>query len=471
MKIQMIAYLKTSIKVKMKHSSLFLGIFISFFFFVPPLFAEEKIYIFHFKVNGSKDKELESRVRNGMVLSILKNYPGKYKIMDDDSIQDLSKKLQKMQMAGCSEEVCIQELSQAIDAKELISGSITVDGNKIKFDFKKTRKDDLDFSQTLKSQVNEEFENSQLDYFLNESSKKLIEGSYNINRANAPTALSNLEDLAGITNKEKPISELYADSIPLKNKILWEALKEPLEDALELRKNGKTKESADLFLSIYKSVENGLPAESREISPIKETILSRAKGSLLLYYTSRLKDIDISLLKGNISEDSALSKYESLYKNLTEYREDFIPQELPYPILVRIARTYEGIGDRFYRSTQFSPAKENFQKAFFYLEKLTLSDKQKANLLYNTVLSKKNETDTVGKRFVENKIKSLCDTSKAQYSYSYSVRRTRKEDADAALILSKSLLQEAESVLQREKDYISPELQTYYRNTRDAQKY
>jgi hypothetical protein len=38
-----------------------------------------------------------------MVLSILKNYPGKYKIMDDDSIQDLSKKLQKMQMAGCSE--------------------------------------------------------------------------------------------------------------------------------------------------------------------------------------------------------------------------------------------------------------------------------------------------------------------------------------------------------------------------------
>ena len=48
-----------------------------------PVRAEEKIYIFHFKVIGSKDKELESRVRNGMVLSILKNYPGKYKIMDD----------------------------------------------------------------------------------------------------------------------------------------------------------------------------------------------------------------------------------------------------------------------------------------------------------------------------------------------------------------------------------------------------
>lgn len=159
-----------------------------------------------------------------MVLAILKNYPGKYKIMDDDSIQDLSKKLQKMQMAGCSEEVCIQELSQAIDAKELISGSITVDGNKLKFDFKKTRKDDLDFTQTLKSQVNEEFEYSQLDYFLSESSKKLIDSSYIINRKNAPSSLSNLEDLAGITNKEKPISELYAESIPLKNKILWEAL-------------------------------------------------------------------------------------------------------------------------------------------------------------------------------------------------------------------------------------------------------
>ncbi len=435
-----------------------------------PLSAEEKIYIFHFKVIGSKDKELESRVRNGMVLSILKNYPGKYKIMDDDSIQDLSKKLQKMQMAGCSEEVCIQELSQAIDAKELISGSITVDGNKLKFDFKKTQKDDLDFSQTLKSQVNEEFETSQLDYFLNESSKKLMEGNYTINRKNAPTALSNLEDLAGITNKEKPISELYAESIPLKNKILWEALKEPLEDALELRKNGRTKESADLFLNIYKSVEKGLSAEAREITPLKETILSRAKGSFLLHYTTRLKDIDLSLLKGDISENIALSNYESLYKEILQYREDFIPSELTYPILIRIARTYEGIGDRFYRSTQFSPAKENFQKAFSYLEKLNSLERQKANLLYNTVLSKKNETDTVGKRFVENKIKSLCDTSKAQYSYSYSIRRTRKEDADAALVLSKSLLEEAESILNREKDYVSPDLQTYFRTTKDAQK-
>ena len=444
-----------------------IAIFSSFIF---SLNAEEKIYIFHFKVIGSKDKELESRVRNGMVLSILKNYPGKYKIMDDDSIQDLSKKLQKMQMAGCSEEICIQELSQAIDAKELISGSITADGNKLKFDFKKTQKDDLDFSQTLKSQVNEEFETSQLDYFLNESSKKLIEGSYTINRKNAPTALSNLEDLAGITNKEKPISELYVESVPLKNKILWEALKEPLEDALELRKNGKTKESADLFLSIFKSVEKGLSAEAREISPLKETILSRAKGSFLLYYTSLLKDIDLSLLKGDISENIALSNYEALYKEILQYREDFIPGELTYPILVRIARTYEGIGDRFYRSTQFSPAKENFQKAFSYLEKLNSLERQKANLLYNTVLSKKNETDTVGKRFVENKIKSLCDTSKAQYSYSYSIRRTRKEDADAALILSKSLLEEAESILKREKDYVSPDLQTYFRTTKDAQK-
>jgi hypothetical protein len=435
-----------------------------------PLSAEEKIYIFHFKVIGSKDKELESRVRNGMVLSILKNYPGKYKIMDDDSIQDLSKKLQKMQMAGCSEEVCIQELSQAIDAKELISGSITVDGNKLKFDFKKTQKDDLDFSQTLKSQVNEEFETSQLDYFLNESSKKLMEGNYTINRKNAPTALSNLEDLAGITNREKPISELYAESVPLKNKILWEALKEPLEDALELRKNGRTKESADLFLNIYKSVEKGLSAEAREITPLKETILSRAKGSFLLHYTTRLKDIDLSLLKGDISENIALSNYESLYKEILQYRDDFIPSELTYPILIRIARTYEGIGDRFYRSTQFSPAKENFQKAFSYLEKLNSLERQKANLLYNTVLSKKNETDTVGKRFVENKIKSLCDTSKAQYSYSYSIRRTRKEDADAALVLSKSLLEEAESILNREKDYVSPDLQTYFRTTKDAQK-
>jgi len=139
------------------------------------LLAEEKIYIFHFKVKGSTDKDLEKKVRNGLLLSILKIYPGKFKIMDDDSIQDLSKKLEKLQLAGCSEEICIQEISQAIDARDLISGIVTQTGTKLLFDFKKVRKDELTYAQTTESTVNEEFEVSQMDYFLNESAKKLIE--------------------------------------------------------------------------------------------------------------------------------------------------------------------------------------------------------------------------------------------------------------------------------------------------------
>lgn len=91
--------------------------------------------------------------------------------------------------------------------------------------------------------------------------------------------------------------------------------------------------------------------------------------------------------------------------------------------------------------------------------------------MYATVLGKKNETDTVGKRFVENKIKSLCDTSRAQYSYSNSIKRTKEKESAEAMQLSRSLLDEAETLLKREKNYSTPDLENYYRSTKDAQKY
>ena len=206
------------------------------------LSAEEKIYIFHFKVKGSTDKDLEKKVRNGLLLSILKIYPGKYKIMDDDSIQDLSKKLEKLQLAGCSEEICIQEISQAIDARDLISGIVTQTGSRILFDLKKVRKDELTYAQTTESTVNEEFEVSQMDYFLNESAKKLIEKNYTINRKNAPPALTDLGDLGIESAKEKPINDLYLPSTNPRNRILWELLNEPMESALLLRKENKEKD-------------------------------------------------------------------------------------------------------------------------------------------------------------------------------------------------------------------------------------
>ena len=430
------------------------------------LSAEEKIYIFHFKVKGSTDKDLEKKVRNGLLLSILKIYPGKYKIMDDDSIQDLSKKLEKLQLAGCSEEICIQEISQAIDARDLISGIVTQTGSRILFDLKKVRKDELTYAQTTESTVNEEFEVSQMDYFLNESAKKLIEKNYTINRKNAPPALTDLGDLGIESAKEKPINDLYLPSTNPRNRILWELLNEPMESALLLRKENKEKESAEAITVILDSIEETLSKEVTNIAPLREVLYSKILGSYSRYFAKKIKEIDESYSQNNLSEEKSLLSYENLYSQFNSIPLKYRPSEKQVPFVLRISRIYETRGDNEFRNTRFFPAKENYKKAFSFLQDKSIDDKSKLNSALESLDKKLKENDLTAKRFVENKVKTNCDTAKAEFVFARMNGRSIPQESQKARERGISLLQESEEILKREKEYSSPDLDKILESTR-----
>ena len=430
------------------------------------LYGEDKIYIFHFKVKGSSDKDLEKKVRNGLLLSILKLYPGRFKIMDDDSIQDLSKKLEKLQLSGCSEEICIQEISQAIDARDLISGSVIQNGSRLTFDFKKVRKDEMTFAQTTESTVNEEFEVSQLDYFLNESAKKLIEKNYNINRKNAPTALSDLGDLGIESAKEKPINDLYLSNTHPRNRILYELLNEPLESAFLLRRKGREKESALLLSVILDSIEDTLSKDLSIITPIREVLLSKILGSYSRYFAKNIKEIDESYSLNKLSEDKILESYESLLSQFNSIPGKYRPEDKVVPLLLRISKIYENRGDSEFRNTRFFPAKENFKKAYSVLKNESIADKSKIDSILVSLDKKMKDNDLTAKRFVENKIKTNCDTAKGQLVFARMNIRSAPEESEKAKKLGESLLRESEEILKREKEYSSTELEKLLESTK-----
>jgi hypothetical protein len=85
-----------------------------------------KLYVNKFTYNDKSSENFEKKFRNLLIDKLIKNYSDKYSIMDEDSVQSLKDKLNKKKALGCSEEDCIREISQSVDADEIISGEVNL---------------------------------------------------------------------------------------------------------------------------------------------------------------------------------------------------------------------------------------------------------------------------------------------------------------------------------------------------------
>ncbi len=153
-----------------------------------------KLYVNKFNYNEKSSEIFEKKFRNLLIDKLIKNYSDKYSIMDEDSVQSLKDKLSKKKALGCSEEDCIREISQSVDADEIISGEVNLVEKSITINIKNSLKQKKDsFGLNIKSIVVLEISENQLDYYINEIVNKLMNPSYKIDSKNAPLAENQLE--------------------------------------------------------------------------------------------------------------------------------------------------------------------------------------------------------------------------------------------------------------------------------------
>ena len=153
-----------------------------------------KLYVNKFNYNDKSSENFEKKFRNLLIDKLIKNYSDKYSIMDEDSVQSLKDKLNKKKALGCSEEDCIREISQSVDADEIISGEVNLLEKGITINIKNSLKQKKDsFGLNIKSIVVLEISENQLDYYIQEIASKLINPSYKIDTKNAPLAENQLE--------------------------------------------------------------------------------------------------------------------------------------------------------------------------------------------------------------------------------------------------------------------------------------
>ncbi|TGK07326.1 ankyrin repeat domain-containing protein [Leptospira semungkisensis] len=277
-----------------------------------------KIYVHNFKLESGVPKALENRFRNGVINSILHNFEGKYNIADDDSLAALLKQAELKQRQNCSDEICMKQIADAIDADELISGTIFPSDKGYKINLRSQKRDSFALTYTIKTSFDLEFPEYQIDYYSSEAGRKLIDPKYTINFAAAYPGPSDKVEFSHFkiqTDKNGEINALDFKTEDVNAKGLLDAIRPKLSNADELVKEKKYDRSVSEYTQILAALEERLSEKSKkEISDYLKAIRSKISTSYFLSYKDSLTDLDSKATQGG--EASALKSLNSDYKKL-----------------------------------------------------------------------------------------------------------------------------------------------------------
>ncbi|PJZ66715.1 hypothetical protein CH371_00990 [Leptospira wolffii] len=440
-----------------------------------------KIYVHNFKLESGISKSLENRFRNGIINSILKNYEGRFNIADDDSLAALLKQAELQQKQNCSDEICMKQIADAIDADELISGSIFSTPKGYKINLRSQRRDPKTLTYTIKTAFDLEFPDYQIDYYSSEAGRKLMDPRYQVNFAAAfPGAVSKVEfpSLQIQVGKADEINVLNFSSEDPGTKNFLEAIAPRLSKADRLTKEKSYEESVSEYSETLITLENRLSEKTKkEMSDYLNGIRSKISNSYLLLYKDRISLLDSKASSGgeisslrNLSEE--YGKIYSDYKSKTP--EAFRLKELENVLETRIEKMNlvvlglrEKVADKEYSEFDFSGAVQNYRGIRGELNKLPYSSEYSS---FRARIDRKILTsETTGRSYLQSKLSGIYQVlEKAFVSEGFESEAERKNNY---LIKIKEGFRSALEILAR-SEFVSEEQIKYfnqYRNKMSSQ--
>jgi hypothetical protein len=160
----------------------------------------KKLYISTIKVEGLP-KAMADRVREDLKLTIFEKYGDKYQILDDEAIKVMYKQASEILASGCTDESCMMQIADGINADELIFGSIRKKGSKLQLFLTNLERNQKTLALKPKSMVKLTFFESQFDHFVPEAGKKLMNKRYRINKK-AKVVFNDLVNIKAIKIKK-----------------------------------------------------------------------------------------------------------------------------------------------------------------------------------------------------------------------------------------------------------------------------
>ena len=413
------------------YSRYFLGI-IGVFFLIFPLYSQtknnRKIYFESLEVSPGIRPEIVTKVRNQVSLNILRYFKTKYTFIDDSVVQGLMSQLKKQQSLGCDTDKCYRMIEDNLSPDEKIAGIILAEGNRYTLTLKLL---DVSKGGGVVEQKEVNFTGAQLEYFVEEITRALLDSSYVINKENAPAEfIPGKLDLGSL--KINSVEGVDIKIIDFKtNDSNAEAIISELKEELQNGDSSFQKRNYSSALKSYEdillTIEKSLTSDSREkIKEYTDGIEKRIENSRTNINAEKLKEIDerFKQSSGELSQkniEGFVKEYDSLRSTviLSNQKSVLIASidERRKKLELSLFGILEREADSLYDNYQFSTAMEKYES------------------LKNKVGESTIQPSTEIKTLVVKIEKKIRTKRKVRVRTRVRIRDSKKNEADANLIL------------------------------------
>ncbi|AOP35910.1 cag pathogenicity island protein CagA [Leptospira tipperaryensis] len=397
---------------------LFLFLWIPFSIFAQT--KPSKIYVHKLTVEGNLNSGLENRFRNGIINSVLHNFEGKYTIVDDESMVILYKQVEALQKMDCSDEICMKQIADAIDANEVISGTIASKNGLIYVSLRNQTRDSKTLSYSIKSTFQMEFPEFLMDYYAGESGRKLLDPKYNLDFNQAPASTSGNMSVAFLKIKPVPGTNLNSMEFKTSDKILegvLEEVREELDQAAKYTLSRDYSESTEIYVRILNAFGDRLSEASRKkLETFIKQIQASVTNNYSLEYKEKINDLDRDLFEPKKQTPEDLQNHLSAYILLGEEYSKKVPekhrqiqiqqsiQERKDQVESALFSLKEKEADQAYSTFDFSLASKLYRNL---LKDLSQKSGSQYQSLKETMQRKSEASEKTGRSHLTNRLETL----------------------------------------------------------------
>jgi formylglycine-generating enzyme required for sulfatase activity len=413
--------------------------------------GKKKLYLSKINVINGVSDVIRNSIVNRIKLNVIEKFGDRYYIVSDSDVALMNQKAAQLQKQGCSDEVCMKQIADAIDADEIVYGDVLKEGEKIKFQFTNINRDKNTFSMTTKSIAEVAFFESQYDHFVREATFKLIDPKYKINMnveiKTDDTISVKTINLGKVDGLDLSVLDFKSNDSTIAN--ILEYLKEELRKGDALFRNKSYKEARENYNNVLQKIQSKLTTEKRSklksfeasiVDRIGSTYVISIKEEWIEYYDKWLGQLKSAnevqlkqILKGYSDTELEIDKVpEEFQTRLQNLRKGV--GERKESLEIALVGLYETKGDNLYKENRFEDAYKMYVDGKSEIKSLRDPKKKEVELK----LAKKIEiTRKTGENYVKNSVRTYLDQAE------YLNLQDKIKDAKTSLELAKKAMEDS----------------------------
>lgn len=371
---------------------------------------QRKLYISTIAVEGLPAATVKT-IKNIIEITIFENFK-EYRVITDEDVRIMYKKAEALMASGCNAESCQQQIADAIDADDIIYGEIIKKDGEVLFKGKRLIRDKASLQINVGSIVQYSFPEQEINYYIAEIAKKLINPKYIIVKKKVTT-----EEIIKTLTVE-PLKDIKIDTVAFTTDdktltAIINALNDLMQQGDDLYKQQRYDDAIQKYVDVMQRIRTKLTAEKQQkLGGLYAQAVKRRDAAYSLKYKTRIESIDTEYknIKGNDKEfENIVNAYSSIEREITTLHDDVWidgKKDIRSVLIKRQMAVLEKAAEKPFQQYDFNRSYNYIKKAFTMAQTLKGDEYLQYNRYYGNKLISILQT---GQNYVSSRVHSFID--------------------------------------------------------------